>query len=271
MVCGVKTVKKFVDVGMEHYAIIKMEVVGVMKAGPVISNICHNILNQNKCNQIYFNSCNIPCPPGFYGMMCRYSCECSSNKCHPQGGDCMIDDSQILFNGSTDSFEDASQFPASTERIEAKQWISVNKTLDNSTIPGEGDVKNLIKIHALNSTIANLTENMEKLSKEMQEHKKLRSEDKMEHNKLEQQVSDFVQTTSEAEYHILVSSEDKHILINSDSSNNLETTEIISEGSENAVEEVFHVVGDWNINGSPVYGNHSTLKVGRYDDLILNY
>lgn len=39
MVCGVKIVKKFVDVGMEHYAIIKMEVVDAMKGGPVISNI----------------------------------------------------------------------------------------------------------------------------------------------------------------------------------------------------------------------------------------
>lgn len=195
-------------------------------------------------------------------MMCRYSCECSSNKCNPQTGDCMIDDSKIIFDSTMDSFEDLSQLPASTERIEAKHWISVNKTtkhnfldLDNSTISGEGDVKNLIKIHALNTTIANLTENIDKLSKEMQEHKKLRSEDKIEHNKLERQVSDFVQTTSEAGYHILVSSEEKHILINSEDSKNLETTEIISEDSE-----VLHVVGDWNMNGSPVYANQSLIK-----------
>lgn len=194
-------------------------------------------------------------------MMCRYSCECSSNKCNPQTGDCMIDDSQIIFDWTTDSFEDVSEFPASTDRIEAKHWISVNKTDNSSTNFGEGDVKNLIKIHALNTTIANLTENIEKLSKEMQEHKKLRSEDKIEHNKLERQVSDFVQTTSEAGYHILVSSEEKHILINSDDSNNLQTTEIISEGSENRIEEVLHVVGDWNINESPAYANHSLIKV----------
>lgn len=39
MVCGVKIVKKFVDVEMVHCAIIKMEVVDVMKDGLVISNI----------------------------------------------------------------------------------------------------------------------------------------------------------------------------------------------------------------------------------------
>lgn len=39
MVCGVKTAKKFADVEMVHYAIIKMEVVDVMKDGPEISNL----------------------------------------------------------------------------------------------------------------------------------------------------------------------------------------------------------------------------------------
>lgn len=218
---------------------------------------------KNIFNLIFFNSCENPCSSGFYGIMCRYSCECSSNICNPQTGDCMIDDSQIIFDWTTDSTEDVLKFPASTERIEAKQWISVNKTnILNSTMSnGEiGDVKNLIKIHALNTTIANLTENMDKLSKEMLEHKKLRSEDKMEHNKLERQVSDFVQTTSEASYHILLPSEEKHIIINSDDSNHLETTEIISEGSEHQVQEVLHVIGDWNINGSPD-ANHTLIKV----------
>lgn len=39
MVCGVKIVKKYADVGMVHCAIIKMETADVMKGGPGISII----------------------------------------------------------------------------------------------------------------------------------------------------------------------------------------------------------------------------------------
>lgn len=145
----------------------------------------------------------MPCPTGYYGMMCRNNCShCTSGKCSSQKGDCIIESSQILFDWPDVSNQSNSNvMNLSNDRIKAKHWIQVNGngkiTLKNCTnlencnmtIAGgnisHGDIhlahligkthehhvqvqkNNSLMMTALNSSIANLTTDIGKLSKQV--------------------------------------------------------------------------------------------------------
>lgn len=153
-------------------------------------------------------SCEYPCPAGFYGTMCKNHCECSTDKCDAKTGDCLIDDSIILFdwnslNSSTPNITNIMKIRK--ERIEAAAWIKVNgngkislkncsadttncdpingsiemeaQTLNpvtmqplsspNTTLNHTHVVEvlnnNTIIMESINSSIANISENIEKL------------------------------------------------------------------------------------------------------------
>uniref|UniRef100_A0A182Q828 Uncharacterized protein n=1 Tax=Anopheles farauti TaxID=69004 RepID=A0A182Q828_9DIPT len=75
------------------------------------------------------NSCEIPCPVGFYGTMCVSKCNCSTRACHLQTGACMPDNEVVMFDNITRTIENGYS-AESTERISAEQWIKV----DNETL-----------------------------------------------------------------------------------------------------------------------------------------
>lgn len=152
-------------------------------------------------------SCEQPCPPGYFGMMCRNACtECGTAKCNPVTGECVAEDSQILFDWSDNVPTNIMRL--SNDRIKAKQWIQMNGNgkilLKNCTIldgmacnspvetksnessalsNGDAHLANLIGethlhhvliqknntllMNALNSSIANLTSDIGKLSKQV--------------------------------------------------------------------------------------------------------
>lgn len=160
---------------------------------------------------------------GYYGISCKSVCECAARKCNHVNGECLFDDSYILFdwdgssgrNTSTDS-----DGPRPTDRIKAKHWIQIkgngrmlmkNCTSDpaiacdwnNQDIPklnssqsavdgvkgrGFDDKKgvrvpelgethrplsqnNTIIVSTLQSSIANLSDNIGELSKQVNEQR----------------------------------------------------------------------------------------------------
>lgn len=140
-------------------------------------------------------------------MMCRNACaECGTARCNPENGECVAEESQILFDWSDNVPTNIMRL--SNDRIKAKQWIQMNGNgkivMKNCTIlegvacnpsmasksngsaalsNGDAHLANLIGethlhhvliqknntllMNALNSSIANLTNDIGKLSKQV--------------------------------------------------------------------------------------------------------
>lgn len=140
-------------------------------------------------------------------MMCRTACaECGTARCNPENGECVAEESQILFDWSDNVPTNIMRL--SNDRIKAKQWIQMNGNgkilMKNCTIlegmacnppvapksngsaalsNGDAHLANLIGethlhhvliqknntllMNALNSSIANLTSDIGKLSKQV--------------------------------------------------------------------------------------------------------
>lgn len=134
MACGVMNAEIAAAAKMVPCVIIRLGSVVVWRVGrvngkkrPVQWQISLPFLN-------FSFSCESPCPAGQYGMMCKSICECSSSKCHPQTGECLMDDSLILFDWTTPS-ADTNVMRITKERIEASHWLKVeNGSIVNETL-----------------------------------------------------------------------------------------------------------------------------------------
>lgn len=119
-------------------------------------------------------SCNTTCPEGFYGMMCRKTCTCGpNNKCNPFNGTCL---NTNVGGQYRDALTDGDRISpvvhlesANIPRIEVYNWRRVNQTIKFENVTSLAATNHTIILNALNSSLANLTENIEKLSKKVDE------------------------------------------------------------------------------------------------------
>ncbi|XP_037911528.1 uncharacterized protein LOC119651809 isoform X2 [Hermetia illucens] len=106
--------------------------------------LCDNRTGKCRCTDGWLgDQCDQPCSEGFFGAKCENHCECSSKRCDPATGECIPEDGVL---------------PADTPETRQKETVPASHPSTNST--------SLI-IETLNSSIANLTENIDKLAKNL--------------------------------------------------------------------------------------------------------